>query len=216
MYHHVSDYPEEIIPSCLHTISQFKNTIIRLKNEVFTFISIYDAYNLIYEKEYQNQTKDIIKIADKKKLAIITFDDIFNTVYYNAYPILKDFNIPFAIFITTSYLDKEKYITTNQLKEMDLHPLCTVGAHTVNHPMLRKSSNIYNELKTSKDLLTKLLGHDIDFLAYPYGRQSSVSHKVMKIAKRVGYKCAFGTIHSQITNLSSKSRYFLPRMVLFS
>ena len=71
----------------------------------------------------------------------------------------------------------------------------------------------FEELKESKEILERLLGHPVDYLAYPFGRQSSISHKVMKQAEKAGYKCAFGTIDATINDLSSKSLYYLPRIV---
>lgn len=80
--------------------------------------------------------------------------------------------------------------------------------------MLRYSDNISYELKHSKNILEELLGHKVDYLAYPYGRQSSVSRKVQTIAKKTGYKCAFGTIQTPISDVSEKNMFYLPRVVL--
>ena len=50
-------------------------------------------------------------------------------------------------------------------------------------------------------------------MAYPYGRQSSVSRKIIGQAKKAGYKCAFGTIQAPISRMSSKNIFYLPRVV---
>ena len=76
-----------------------------------------------------------------------------------------------------------------------------------------KSEQKFAVVTESKEILERLLGHPVDYLAYPFGRQSSISHKVMKQAEKAGYKCAFGTIDATINDLSSKSLYYLPRIV---
>ncbi len=45
-----------------------------------------------------------IKKSNKKDYITITFDDGYLDNYELAYPILKDFNIPFTIFITTDFI----------------------------------------------------------------------------------------------------------------
>jgi peptidoglycan/xylan/chitin deacetylase (PgdA/CDA1 family) len=46
---------------------------------------------------------------------VITFDDGFDDVYENAFPILKKFDIPASLFITTSFVDEEKTIWYERL-----------------------------------------------------------------------------------------------------
>lgn len=201
MYHHISDEHIDINESCQHRISEFKNTIINLQNNGYSFVSINEALNYIKQKT-------------STKFAIVTFDDVPYNVYENAYPIMKQLNIPFALFITTSFLDDHNYIGREVLVELDKDSLCTIGAHTITHPSLRHCNNSYTELLESKTKLEELLGHSVDYLAYPYGRQSSISHRIMKQAKRAGYKCAFGTIQSAISDKSSENLFYLPRIVI--
>ena len=50
----------------------------KLKKDGYTFITLNDLYN-----------------RHNNRIAIVTFDDCYEDVYYNAYPYLKDQNIPF-------------------------------------------------------------------------------------------------------------------------
>ena len=59
----------------------------------------------------------------------------------------------------------------------------------------------------------KSLGHNIDYLAYPYGRPSSVSYNVCRLAAKIGYVCAFGTIDTTINDISARKLFYLPRIV---
>ena len=73
----------------------------------------------------------------------ITFDDIYDTVYTNAYPILKKYNIPFVIFITDELVgkvdpwSKMPMITDEHLREMLADPLCILASHGTKHKMFR-------------------------------------------------------------------------------
>lgn len=201
MYHHVTDQHVDIQESCQCKIEHFRKTLITLKEQGYQFCTVETALKYIKE-------------GSDTKFAVVTFDDVPNNVYVNAYPILKELSIPFTLFITTGYIGKEGYLTNEQIIEMDNDPLCTVGAHTLTHPQLRRVSNSYEELSKSKAILEQMLKHPIKFLAYPYGRQSSISKKVIRQSKEIGYECAFSTVQTPINDISSKSSFFLPRVVM--
>lgn len=201
MYHYITEQKVNTLPSCQHTPAVFEATLRRLKVEGYEFVSV-------------KQMLEIIRNKEDRKFAVVTFDDIMDNVYENAYPILRKMQIPFTLFVASGLIDKKDYVTSAHLKEMDVDDLCTVGAHTVNHVSLRKSNNSQEELKDSKKQLEALLGHEIEYIAYPYGWHCDVSREVIKQTQEVGYKCAFGTIQSPISEVSSKSLFYLPRKVL--
>lgn len=200
MYHHVTDEYVDTNDSCRCTVSEFKNAILQTKEDGRCFVSV-------------DKMLDIIKTKSREMFAVLTFDDVPNNFYTNAYPFLKQENIPFILFITTDFINKVGFLTKEQLLELDKDPLCTIGAHTISHPMLRNVTNSMYELCESKSILEKLLGHSVDYMAYPFGRQSSVSRRVMVEAEKIGYKCAFGTIQSLISDKSTKNLFYIPRIV---
>lgn len=167
-----------------------------------------------YEFVSMDTAINLIKNNSNKKFALITFDDVPINAYYNAVPILEQMKIPYTFFITTGYIGTTGFLNSEQLSLLDANDLCTIGAHTISHPNLRYSDNLYEELRESKQFLESLLGHSVNYLAYPYGRQSSVSHRVRRTAKKIGYECAFGTIESHINDISARSLYYLPRVVI--
>lgn len=58
-----------------------------------------------------------------------------------------------------------------QLKEIDNSGLVTVGAHTMNHPILKNESDDHSnyEISRSVSLLSEILDHQIRYFAYPNG-----------------------------------------------
>ena len=200
MYHHVTDEDIEVDPCCKCKVAEFREQLIRLKADGYTFVTM-DAVSASL-KEFPNY-----------KFATVSFDDVPKDVLQNAVPILRNLQIPYTLFVTSKYARSTGYISENQLKDLSKDPLCTIGAHTMTHPMLRKSKNSYDEMNQSKEYLESLIGKEVKYLAYPYGKYSSISFRVRQQAKQIGFKCAFGTIEAPITNLSANSMFYLPRMV---
>ena len=57
----------------------------------------------------------MIEVGDFRKVAAITFDDGFKDLYQNAYPILKEINAPFTLFLTTSLVDSKYLLWLHKL-----------------------------------------------------------------------------------------------------
>ena len=57
----------------------------------------------------------MIELSSFKKVVAITFDDGFKDLYKNAYPIIKEFNIPFTLFLTTSLIDSKELLWLHKL-----------------------------------------------------------------------------------------------------
>lgn len=201
MYHHVTNEEVDIIPSCIRTPKQFISGLESERNNGYTFISVSEFIN-IDPKNY------------KQKFCLVTFDDVPANFITCAYPYLKENKIPFTLFITTEYLTDKKYLSEEQIKELDKDFLCTIGAHTISHPMLRRCCNPEKELLESKRILESILGHSVDIMAYPFGKHSSISKHIRKLTKKVGYVCAFSTINAPISEVSYKSKFFIPRIVI--
>jgi len=144
----------------------------------------------------------------------ITFDDGFESVYREAYPVLVRQELPFALFITVGFIGRTGYLTREMLAEISKCPLCTIGAHTLSHPILRfeSSQSAINEIVNSKVTLENMLSRKIDYFAYPYGSVYACSSRDVRIVKNCGYKGAFSTINSHITSRDLRAPYFIPRM----
>lgn len=149
--------------------------------------------------------------GNSKQSFAITFDDVFENVYTNAYPILKRYHVPFTMFVSTGLLNQPGYLTNRQLLELSRDGLCTVGAHTVNHVRLRTNKQSYQEIAESKKELENMIGSKIEFFAYPYGSIFACSKKNVKQVEKVGFSAAFSTIKGFVPLKFDKYRFFLPR-----
>ena len=54
--------------------------------------------------------KTLIREKDPKNV-VLTFDDVYESVYLNAYPLLKKKDVPYYLFVCNEYLDKDKYVS---------------------------------------------------------------------------------------------------------
>lgn len=146
-----------------------------------------------------------------KKGVLLTFDDVYESVFKDVFPFLKQENIPFLIFVATKHLSDDGYINKNMLLELSKSPLCYVGAHSINHPKLRFDKNSKNEVTGSIIELESIIDRKIDYFAYPYGSIYACSRKNIIEAKNSGVKYAFSAIPGYLNNYAKKHKYFLPR-----
>jgi len=92
--------------------------------------------------------------AIPSKSTVITIDDEWNSQYYVAWPILKEFGYPFTLFVYTQWVNTGgKAMTWNQLEEMRDAGV-DIEAHTVSHHDLRHAprgqdytSWLHNEIR---------------------------------------------------------------------
>ena len=160
--------------------------------------------------------ENIIHLGDWEKAAdffALSADDVPQDFYVNAFPLLKKHGIPFTIFVATSLLDTDGYITTEQLKEMAASPLCTVGSHGVNHSFFRSlnKDERHDELAGSKRTLEKIIGKPVELYAFPYGSYYACGYHNKKQVLD-NYKYGFGTVNAYITHPRLLKKYFLPRI----
>ena len=59
-----------------------------------------------------------LKKLVKKKKILLTIDDAFTSFYLNAWPILKEKEIPFILFVSTETVNKKGYMTWDQIIEI--------------------------------------------------------------------------------------------------
>ncbi len=123
---------------------------------------------------------------------LLTFDDGYKDNYSVAYPILKKYNIPALIFLTTNHIGQGKtFLNWEEIGEMNNSGLIYFGSHCKNHLNLLSltEEDIIKEIRESKFVLEKELKKKIDFFSYPSG---GFNNKIMGYVEESGYKAAFG------------------------
>jgi peptidoglycan/xylan/chitin deacetylase (PgdA/CDA1 family) len=208
-----------------------------------------------------------------RRFACLTFDDGYRDNLTFAYPILKKHEVPFTIYVPTSFpdrigdlwwrtleavvaatdhiatsiadrelhltcrspeekreayeriywllrgLDREeelrsiirelaarygvdpdgwcaKYcMTWDELARLAADPLVTIGAHTVNHVMLRKQSDraMRKEMRMSVNVIEAALGLRPAHFSYPVGDPTSAGPREFAMAREEGFKTAVTT-----------------------
>ncbi len=144
--------------------------------------------------------------------AVITFDDGIDNTFNTAYPLLKSYDFPFTVYITLNYLNNKGYINSEQLQILNKESLCTLGAHSITHPVLKTAVNSREEIGQSKRQLESILKKEVSHFAYPYGAPTSVSIKNIIEAKKEGYRSSVSTIGSRLNYFSTLNKFYLPRV----
>ena len=221
-YHRVLD--NNIYYSILEILSQSKE---------LTTYSVFQAdfeSQMTYLKDngaYFATNDDLITFKNKKnypdKCVHISFDDADITTYENAYPILKELNIPAAIYVVTKYIGTNDFnnleiIDENQIKEMYDSGLITYGVHTHDMHKLEDGKAMFlhphhydtlsEDIKKSKIILEKILESPVNTIAYPFGETND---DVTEIVKESGFEMAF--LLSPNPNHAETDNFYMNRYV---
>lgn len=151
--------------------------------------------------------------AAEKPFMFLTFDDVMESFYTNAYPLLKKYRAPFTLFVNLSLLDTLGYITTENLKELASDPLCTIGSHGMNHTYFSNytKDEALQDMRESKEKLRQITGQLVELFAFPYGSFSACGWSTHKLVGQV-YRYGFSTINAPITKKRLLPKGFLPRI----
>lgn len=94
------------------------------------------------------------------------------------------------------------------------HPLVTVGAHTLSHPMLAKHAEgvARREIGEGRRVLERRLGRAVQHLAYPVGDPASAGSREFRLACEAGYASAVTTRPGLLFPAHDKHPHALPRV----
>jgi peptidoglycan/xylan/chitin deacetylase (PgdA/CDA1 family) len=128
---------------------------------------------------------------------------------YDIFTVLKSFEIAKIHYFlevyrleTQTFLKPYQNMTIAQLKEVEASGLITIGAHTINHPILQnenKESSAY-EINHSIKELSEILEHPIKCFSYPNGiYQYDFTEREQDLLIENGIKICFSTIAKNFT-----------------
>lgn len=94
-------------------------------------------------------------------------------------------------------------LSWEEVRELDRHPLVTIAAHSVNHPVLRalEPGAVQAEMRESRQRLEQELGHPVPYFAYPYGGDDEAGSREFGLCRELGFRFA----------LTSRSGHWHPR-----
>jgi len=149
-----------------------------------------NKYNIVSLDEIK-QLRESGKSIPYKTVAI-TFDDGYENNYTNAFGVLKEYNIPAAIFVVLNKIGREGYLTWPQIKEMAKHNI-QIGSHTLSEcylPDIKDETRLKREIYDSRRMLKKRIPQAGDFIAYCSG---GFNEHIRQIAIDAGYDGACAT-----------------------
>lgn len=150
--------------------------------------------------------KNIIAVQENIHVKQLAGFDIFT--------VLKSFEISKIHAILRTYRDETntplkpyQNMSIEELKEVDEFGLVTIGAHTMNHPILNNETDESSkyELLYSIEELENLLGHPIQCFSYPNGIPGfDFTTREQDILRARGIKLTFSTEATNFTRTDNK------------
>ncbi|MBL8905304.1 MAG: polysaccharide deacetylase family protein [Rhizobiales bacterium] len=107
-------------------------------------------------------------------------------------------------------------MTWTELRQISADPLCSIGAHTVNHFAVAKldPEEVRAEVVASRDRIQQELGILPKFFAYPYGDETSAGPRDFEIVREAGFEAAVTTRKGLIFPAHKDHLLSLPRVSL--
>jgi peptidoglycan/xylan/chitin deacetylase (PgdA/CDA1 family) len=161
----------------------------------------------------------------------VTFDDGYKDNYTNAYPILKELNIPATFFITTGFIDQKHvpaddalhigskgltnlFMSWEEILDLRMNGF-SIGGHTATHKSL-SAINLANSeseiLEPKKEIEERIQGKIYSF-AYPHGKKQDINFRIHpKILQRCGFKLGVTTLGGMNSMASRGDDLALRRM----
>ena len=105
-------------------------------------------------------------------------------------------------------------MTWNEIAVMAAEPLCTIGAHTVDHPILARldAKLARNEMDQGRTVLEMETGTKPVHFAYPYGTRWAAGPREFEIAKKLRFRTAVTTRPGMIYDAHAEHMTALPRI----
>lgn len=181
-YHSIAQ-PESIVDV---DITKFKQQINWLVSN-FQIVDLSQIVNFI-----------IGKFNPNKPIVAVVFDDGYENVLFQAYPILKNFGVVgtvFALAEPESAQRQELASSRNLLSAKQLKTLADqgweIGCHSATHAdFLNPNLDWRREIIEAKSRLEQKIDTAVNYFAFPKGRTNP---KLVEVVIKAGYRAAFTT-----------------------
>lgn len=170
--------------------------------------------------------KEFLKYKEKgkfpKRSVWINFDDMDNTVYDNAYPIIKKYKIPVTGYVITGHVGEQNFhnldlISKSKLKEMynsglwefetHTHDLHALGKNNKSKLLKVSDARATKDIKRSQRYLKENFEPSQRTIAYPYGL---INESKKDAIKKAGIKYGFTLEEKAVT--PKTNNYTIPRI----
>jgi len=136
---------------------------------------------------------------------LLTFDDGFRGVREHALPVLEELGWPCTVFLVSDLIGGQDDWTRQSNPSGQTYPLLDGGeirdlqgrgvrfhSHTRSHASLPTLDDaaLADQLRGSREALAELLGHEVRYIAYPFGH---LDDRVEAATRAAGYRAAFST-----------------------
>jgi len=207
LYHHIAPPPPAGTPSRSNyvTPTNFARQMRWLKRLGIKGLSLEQALPYILGKR-------------QGKVAVLTFDDGFMSVFDTALPILAQYDFSATCFFVADRIaghndwDKPQAHRAPLMGKAEICQFAAsgheVGSHTLTHPHLTRLNpeQAKYEIALSRHRLEELVGRPITSFAYPYGDQNAA---LRLLVREAGYTKAVSTIRGRARG--SDDIFALPR-----
>lgn len=148
-------------------------------------------------KKFEEHIVSIIQACEVNKKPIddiiFSFDDGGISFYTVIAPILEKHGLHGLFFISTQYIDTDKFLSRNQIRELKKRGHF-IASHTHSHPLDLSAltyEEILNEWRTSKSILEDILNESVAIASIPNGRGADL---VVKAAQEVGFNMLYTSV----------------------
>lgn len=149
----------------------------------------------------------------------LSFDDGFDNLYRNAFPVLRELEVPATLFVPSGFIDLPDRQVAEKWWDRNVFPKPTrpltwawlremadagieIGAHTRNHVRLSTVANdpgrLRDEVRGSKMDIEDRLGRSCPVMSWPYGRMTDVDDRVLDAVREAGYSACFSAVRGRV------------------